>query len=240
MNIITLDIETFADTARVWGGGMYEQNLIKKVTYGGLASFAYKKLGSSKVFCVTREGQSSDRKLLIALRNVLDSADVVIAQNGKKFDVREINKRFLKHGIRFPSPYKIIDTMTEMKRIARLDSYSLDNMSQFLGLGAKLKHRGFEMWELCEQDDPRAWREMVKYNKHDVVLTEKLYLAIQANIKSHPVITERPHACTKCGHDRLQARGVRNGLARFMCRACWGWSTARVLKSGDMGKLKSA
>lgn len=240
MKTIFLDIETFADTARVWGGRMYEVNLIKKVSYGGLASFAYKEAGKKSVICLTREGQRNDKALLKQLWEVLDSADYVVAQNGKRFDVKEINKRFLYYGIKPPAPYRVIDTMEEMKKIARLDSYSLDNMAQFFGVGAKLKHRGFDMWEQCEKDDAGAWKEMVRYNKHDVVLMEAIYNKMLPYIKSHPPVTEKPDACPKCGHEQLQFRGVRNGKARLMCRSCWGWSTANVLKSGEMGRIKSA
>lgn len=237
--ILFIDIETFANTARAWSGRMYEVNLIKIVKEGGMASFAYKWAGKNTVHCVTREGQRNDKALVKELKRVISQADIVVFQNGKSFDAKHWNARMWKHEITPPRPYKVVDTMVEAKKYFKLDSYSLDNIAKFLGIPGKLKHRGFDMWEECEQDIPKAWKEMAKYNKRDIVVMEQVYYRMLPWIKGHPPVSDKPASCPKCGGHRLQARGIRNNIARYMCRGCWGWCSASLTRRGE-GKLKSA
>ena len=57
-----------------------------------------------------------DKPLLKGIRDLLDEADIVIAQNGKSFDVRKVNARLIQHGFQPPSPYRVVDTMLVAKK----------------------------------------------------------------------------------------------------------------------------
>ena len=43
------------------------------------------------------------------------------------------------------------------------------------GVGAKVKHSGFELWIDCMDGDKKAWAEMKRYQIQDVQLLDKLY-----------------------------------------------------------------
>lgn len=233
--ILFIDIETFANHSRTWPG-MYDLNVIKITKPWEIASFAYSWDQEKKIHCETRAGQRSDCALMRKLRNVLNEADVVVVQNGKKFDIKSWNTRMWKHEIPPYSPFKVVDTLVEGKRHFKLNSYSLDSMAEFLGVGRKLKHRGFDMWEECEANDPKAWREMVRYNKHDVFLMRGVYYKMLAWIDKHPnlaTMAGKPNACPKClTIGSLHSKGFNYTqvakFAKYHCQVCKGWCSARV------------
>jgi hypothetical protein len=65
--------------------------------------------------------------------------------------------------------------MSVVKANFKFPSNKLDYVAQALGVGAKFKHSGFELWIDCMAGDDKAWREMKKYQIQDVVLLEELY-----------------------------------------------------------------
>ena len=102
-----------------------------------------------------------------------------------------------------------------------------------LGLGAKVRHEGWDLWKDCMNGVPEAWAIMEKYNKQDVILLEKLYNKLQPWIDQHPnrnMYTDRP-VCPNCGANALQSRGVYKTTTqeyiRYHCTGCGKWSRAR-------------
>src|SRR3954470_11296397 len=98
--IITLDIETSPILAYVWGLFKQFVNLNQIHTDWTILSFSYKVLGEKKVYHHNTGGRGAhrvrdDKALLKLLWQTLDEADVIIAQNGVKFDIKKINSRFL-------------------------------------------------------------------------------------------------------------------------------------------------
>lgn len=236
--VLLLDIETLADQAWVWG--RYEQNIIKVIRHGHLLCFAYKWLGEDTFvlgqddFKTYKPRSDDDSKLLKELWKLLDEAEIVIAHNGKSFDLKKITSRFIVHGLRPPSPYRIIDTKQEIKKIARFESNKLDDLGEQIHFGRKLEHEGWELWEGCYNGDKESWAKMKAYNKQDVDLLERLYLILRPWIKTHPnmAIYNDITACTKCGSGHLQRRGIAFNNStkyhRIQCLSCGGWMRATL------------
>jgi hypothetical protein len=229
--ILFLDIETFPNVAYVWG--KYDQNVIRFKREGCLASFAAKWEGE-EVFARAlpdyrgyKAGSYNDKKLTQDLWKLLDEADIVIAHNGDQFDIRVINARFIQHGLKPPSPFKTVDTKKAVKRVARFNSNSLDDLGSHLGMGKKIK-TDFDLWEGCINGDKESWAKMVSYNKQDVLLLEKLYLRIRPWVSNHPNFTAVSGAlCPKCNSSDVQYRGYAitstRRYRRFQCKNCGGW-----------------
>ena len=59
--------------------------------------------------------------------------------------------------------------------LLRCPSNKLDYVAQKLEVGAKVKHSGFKLWIDCMAGDDKAWKEMKKYQVHDVNLLIDLY-----------------------------------------------------------------
>jgi uncharacterized protein YprB with RNaseH-like and TPR domain/DNA-directed RNA polymerase subunit RPC12/RpoP len=173
------------------------------------------------------------------LWKLLDEADVVIAHNGDRFDIKKTNARFIYYKLPPPSPYKTIDTLKEAKRYFNFISYKLDNIGDHLGHGRKLVHTGFHLWRGCMTGDPKAWKHMVKYNKRDVVLLEQIYLDLRPWMKTHPdvsVLSDLPDGCPNCASKSLKKDGfkrTRSGkYQQYKCLSCGAWSRSNKLTKG--------
>ena len=138
------------------------------------------------------------------------------------------------------SPIRIIDTYEVSNRHFGFTSNKLAWTSKYLTDSPKEEHRsfpGFELWKECLEDNPKAWKEMKKYNIRDVIATEKKYIRLRPWIKLHPNMggyTEgEVPVCPKCGSENLQKRGVAisntSRYHRFQCMNCGGWSRAKTM-----------
>jgi predicted RNA-binding Zn-ribbon protein involved in translation (DUF1610 family) len=245
--ICTLDIETSPILAYVWGLFKQFVGLNQIVQDWSVIAFSHKWLGEAKLYHSNTGGNGpgavrDDADLMKLLWLVLDEADIIIAQNGVKFDVKKINARFIELGLPPPSPYKVVDTMLEARKIAAFTSNRLAWLSEILTDTPKDEHKefpGFELWTECLADNPRAWKEMRKYNNRDIAATEGVYLKLLPYIIGHPNVaaynSDTSTQCPKCGSKKLQKRGVARTQSgeytRYQCNGCGGWSRARYTEN---------
>lgn len=254
--IVTLDIESSPLESYTWG--IWEQNVGLEMikTEWTILAFAAKWLGRKAITYVGAGGRGIDKvrddlPLLTKLWDVLNETDIVVAQNGRKFDIKKINARLIMHGFPPYSPIRVIDTLVTARSKFGFTSNKLAWMSGHLTDAPKSPHKkfpGFELWAECLKDNPAAWTEMEKYNKQDVVATEKLYLKLRPWIDNHPNMgayspTEEAHQCPKCASPETQKRGVavtqQGRYHRFQCTNCGGWSRGkeRVIPKAERMKL---
>lgn len=236
---LLLDLESAPKIAYVWQFWKAHVHPDQVVSDGFLMTGSWKWLGSDDVIlATTRETIGDDRALTQVLASMLDSADVVIAHNAKKFDVPLFNSRCIIHGIKPPSPYKIIDTLEVARKKFRFDSNSLENLARVLGCTPKGKHKkfpGFLLWKACLEGNMEAWDEMEQYNLMDVVTLEEIYYKMRPWMDQHPNVANIEESgvacCTKCGSDNLTKRGVAHTAVgvyqRYRCNDCGGWSRGR-------------
>jgi DNA polymerase elongation subunit (family B) len=184
LKVLIFDIETAPILAHVWG--LFDQNvgLNQIQSDWHVLSWAAKWADdpSSKILYQDQRNAkdvTNDKKILESIRDLLDQADLVVTQNGIKFDSKKLNARFLFHDIKSPSSYRHRDTLRMAKKHFNLTSYKLEYMTdKFCKKYKKLKHKkfpGHELWKECLKGNKEAWKEMEKYNKHDVLATEELY-----------------------------------------------------------------
>lgn len=235
MKILLLDIETKPHLVTAWG--LFDQRIgINQILEAGSTlCFAAKWMGKREIIFESVY-QTTERKMLKTMHDLLDEADAVVTYNGKRFDLPTLNKEFVLHGMKPPAPYKSIDLYQTVKRQFRWASNKLDYVSQSLGLGSKTQHKGMELWLGCMNNDPSSWSVMERYNRQDVRLLEKLYLRLLPWIKDHPNhalydLKEKP-ACTNCGSENLQRRGYAltkvGRYARMQCKGCGHWMRSRT------------
>lgn len=149
----------------------------------------------------------SDELLIKELWNILDEADIVVIHNAK-FDKGWFNQRAMFWGLVPPSPYKIIDTLRELKQICALPSNSLANAANFFELpNRKLDNAGWSLWQGCMEGNPQDFISMETYNVGDITTLENLYLKLRPFMQQHPNVslytkTESP-ACVVCGSGDL-------------------------------------
>lgn len=235
--VILIDIETGPNISYTWG--KYDQNVIAFKQEWQLLSFAYKELRKQKVFCIARPDfkDPTDLSITKAVWNVLNTADVVIAHNGDHFDVPKMRAKFVEHGLRPTTPFKTIDTKKIAKSQFMFNSNSLNDLAFTLKIGRKKQTGGFDLWLECLKGDPHAWHKMVAYNKHDVILLEKIYLRLCSWYPHHPNLALYADimGCPVCSSDHVQRRGFNvmkfRKSARFHCQSCGAWFSRATSKN---------
>lgn len=228
MKILFLDIETSPNTAHVWG--LWNQNigLSQLRESSRVMCWAAKWVGDDEIH-FDSEFQSSHKTMIKRVHKLLEKADAVCHYNGTKFDIPTLQKEFLKHGLKPPSPFKQIDLLKTARNQFKFPSNKLDYVAGVLKLGKKVKHEGHEMWLKCMARDPKAWALMEEYNKNDVVLLEQVYDVFKPWIKNHPNMSlfTGEAVCPTCGSHHVQRRGTRVSATgthtRYQCTDCGRW-----------------
>jgi hypothetical protein len=233
--ILLLDIET--SPAEVYAWGIYDQNIpinhIKK--YPNLMCWAAKWADKKKVYHDAQIYHKSfkkdnryDKEVCKSIWKLLDDADIVIAHNGDRFDIKRLNTFFVKNDMLPPSPFRTIDTLKTSRSNFGFISNKLDALCRELELGSKLEHEGFRLWEKCLNGDKKAWKKMISYNMKDVKLLELYYEETKPFIKRHPslaVYEEFPDGkCPNCLSTELVKDGFDYTSAgkrqTWQCKSC--------------------
>lgn len=226
--ILLLDIETSPNLAHVWGIWQQNVGLNQLLESSTTLCFAAKWLGEDEVVFKSIYN-TSHKRMLKAIHNLIDEADAVIHYNGTKFDMPTLHKEFLLAGMFPPSPVKQIDLLQVAKKQFRFVSNKLDYVSQALGLGKKTAHMGHELWIKCMNKDPEAWALMEEYNINDVVLLERVYEKFLPWIKHHLNLSNFSDeiVCPNCGGNHYQKRGYSytstSVFQRYACKGCGNW-----------------
>lgn len=249
MRVLVLDIETSPNLAYVWK--FWQENVSPKqvVNNTTILSFAAKWLDEEEVFYEEARTEKEEYKLLKKVVYLLDEADIVVVQNGRRFDLPKIRGRALVWGINPPSAVKIIDTYEVSKKQFGFASNSLEFLCKILDCKVKKgdhkKFPGFLLWAECLKGNEEAWAEMKEYNIPDILSLEEVYLKMRPWMTTHPNIvidkkSETP-LCTKCGSSHIQRRGWAHTNSytypRFQCVDCGGWLRGRKSEKRDIANM---
>ena len=239
--IVTLDIETSPIVAYVWSLWKVNIGLNQIVDEWSILSYCIKDLGKKKISYVDTSRKANPRDdyaLLVALHADLSTVDIVIAQNGKAFDMKKINARFIEKGMAPLPPIKVIDTMLAAKEVAKFTSNKLEWLSKHLTDTPKYAHSefpGMELWTECLKGNPEAWKAMRRYNIPDILACRALYLKLRPWVTDHPNLNvyndETNISCPRCQSTDLAERGFQytsvGKYQRYQCRPCLGWTRSR-------------
>lgn len=244
-NILIYDIETAPMLSYVWG--LYDQNIglnqIEKDWHilAWAAKWLTSKDGttygpSKKIMYMDQRNEKNienDKKLLRGIWKLLDKADIVVTQNGKKFDEKRLNARFILNEMQPPSSYKHIDTLQIARSRFDFTSKKLAYMSDKLNTKYKKlshgKYPGFELWRACLKGDKAAWKEMEEYNRYDVLSLEELYLTLQpwargANHVNFDLYRDTEEVTCACGSTDFRKNGYAytsmGKFQRYACKKC--------------------
>lgn len=149
-----------------------------------------------------RWDNGDDKQLLIDFLKVAKLADEMIAHNGDRFDIKKIRTRCIYHRIPMFPKYRTLDTLKKSRGNFAFNSNKLDYIAQYLNVGKKQEHEGFDLWIKCMKGDEQAIFDMVSYCNQDVIILEDVYHALQHYIKPNT------HA------------GVINGEYKYSCPIC--------------------
>jgi hypothetical protein len=172
------------------------------------------------------------------LHTALNEADVFVYHNGDKFDLKKFNARASYHGLPPISPNKIrFDTLKVARATYSIESNSLDYLCSYFGIEGKLETpKG--MWERALFLEPKAIKQMVKYNERDIFRSlEKIFelLLPHSNKINMNMFTNGYHcASPACMSHDLEFKGYKytNATRRrqMQCNDCGGW---QIVKKSD-------
>ena len=167
-----------------------------------------------------------------------DQNIVVVYQNGDRFDLPKIIGRTVVHRLP-PIPRKYlttVDTLTKGRSLG-LDYANLDYRDTVLNGEGKVETRGWGMWRdiVSKHSTPekraKSIREMVRYNKGDILSTERDFERIAPYIDGLPNVNlwERTtDHCPTCGSENIVYRekpklAKTRAYRRMSCNDCGKW-----------------
>lgn len=215
-NVLVFDIETSPLMAYVWQTQVWNAQVgaDKIISEWFMLTWSAKWLFSNKIMSAKLTGKEAksenDKRIVKELWSLLDEADIVIAHNGDRFDVPNMNTRFLVNGLPPTSPYQSIDTTKIARRQFGFTHNSLNGLAKIFGFDEKVD-TDFDLWKRCLDGDEEALAYMEKYNIHDVELLEEVYMKLRPWVKSHPSLSlysdMSEKMCPNCGNTDLEQDG---------------------------------
>ena len=241
LKILILDFET-SPAKGYFFGRVWETNIIEVIEYEQILSVAWKWHGEKSVHVMGQDdfkgykpGKLNDKELIKFFAPIIDSADIVVAHNGDKFDLTVFNTRLLHHGFNPVADCRSFDTKKLAKNKFHFPSNKLDDIADFLEIGRKVSHTGKNMWLGCEKGVKEDWRLMKKYNKQDVVLEDKVVEKLIPFMKQVNDYVENinggitcPNPLCKSIHlTKHQKKIIKGGFWRqkYQCQECGAYYT---------------
>jgi DNA polymerase elongation subunit (family B) len=207
--ILIFDIETAPMQAFVWKRYKENISLDQTISESFMLCWSAKWLYDEVVLgdCLTQTEALTEDDLRItkSLYDLVNQADILVAYNGRNFDIPYMNQRFLVYGFPPYAPTHIVDPYETAKSVFRFSSNKMDHIATQLGLQNKLK-TDFNLWKGCLLGDIKCLENMLTYNKQDVVVLEEIYCQMLPWIKNHPNISnyfDDKERCVKCGTDKI-------------------------------------
>lgn len=231
--LLYIDLETAPCIAAVFGRfkiNLSQDNIIENGSQ--LISACWTWDNSEKVYgaCMTplEAIKRDDSRVLSEVLTALENSDIIVYQNGDKFDLPKIRTRCVVNNLPPPPNLQTVDTLKIAKQMG-FPSNRLDSLGDYLGVGRKVKHSGVDLWIRCKNGNQEALDEMYHYNEQDVLLLRDVYQKIRAFYKQHPNVAnyydDDKMRCTVCGSDdiKVTGRSIFTNISEFaehLCNSC--------------------
>lgn len=233
--ILAIDIETFPMELFNWslrGQEYFGLNMVQQDWT--IASWAAKFVGEKSIYyedVSDVRDKRNEKSILGGIWKLLNECDVILTQNGKSFDIPKLYAKFIEHEFPPLADKEHIDTKRLAKGKFQFTSNSLEYLCKVLKTKhQKLKHNrfpGIELWRECLRGNTLAWKDMKKYNVHDVLCLEDVYLKLRPwgiKIDLGKYENSVGDICSVCTSPELTRYGYAyKGQAkyqRYACRSC--------------------
>lgn len=174
--ILIYDLEVSYNIVKSWRIG-YNININHNdiIDERKIICVSYKWLGENEIYNLQWDKNHDDKFLLEQFIPVLNEADLIVAHNGDRFDLKWIKTRAIHHNLEMLIDYPQFDTLKVAKKKFNFNSNKLDYISEYLGFENKIK-TSMQLWDdIIFKSCPKAMDEMIKYCNMDVELLEKVY-----------------------------------------------------------------
>lgn len=234
LKFLTIDIETAPILAYTWG--TWDQNIPLEmiVEDWSILSYSAKWKHSDKVIYSDTSKEAlfrNDYKLVKELWNLLNEANVVLSQNGVRFDIPKINSRFKHYGLPPVTSFQHVDALKINRKNFADTSNKLEFQThKFCKLYKKSGHKkypGNKLWLECMKGNKEAWGEMRDYNQIDVLSLEELYFNVlrpwDSSVQFNVFTGNDEYRCS-CGSTDFRKNGYHYSnsgkFQRWTCNSC--------------------
>lgn len=235
--VLIFDIETAPAVSYHWGRWKINVGTSQVIQRPYVITWAAKWLGSPVVFSdmlpfyseAFDKDEKNDIYIVKSLWKMLDEADIVVAHYGKRFDIPQMNARFVKHGLPQPSPYRVVCTKEIASKNFKFEANSLVELADFLEVDTGNKDKtDFDTWRDCVEGkgSEAGWDKMLKYNEQDVRVLEAVYNKLRPYSHNHPNVSLYHEGveprCTVCGSKKLTELdgNAYTNMSRFKSYRC--------------------
>jgi len=200
---------------------------------------AWQVLGEKKVHSVAITKLGDDKQVVKALRDALATADVIMGHCIDRFDIRNLQARMVYHRITPLPNIPTLDTLKMARKIGGFTSNKLDYLAKKLLGAGKIKTDG-DLWRQVTSGSKKALKDMVEYNKVDVIRNVEVYNVLRPYMPNHPHIgvmkgLGKNESCPNCGSLELKKNGIRptkGGILKqeVQCKKCGSYHRIPVVK----------
>lgn len=198
--VLFLDIETAPSLGfywSLWSNPMQSMIIKRQHMIGWSAKWMFDSEIYSQIMTPKEVDDRNEKKIIKAIWDLVDDADIVVGHNAKAFDMRHLNARFIENGMPKPSSYLIIDTLKHCRKAFKWESYRLDFIGrEIFGIEGKMetpKKLWFDAVNApylrkggTREKQKEALEIMEEYNKEDIRLLEDVYFLVRPYINPHP------------------------------------------------------
>lgn len=241
LRTLLFDVETAPMLAYLWGLHDEHNSYGQVVHDSFMLCWSARWRGEKRIHTAVLTGDEAraqdDTRIVVELADLVRKAEVVVAHNGKAFDMKILRNRLLLLGQEDVGPVTMLDTLLLARRNFKLASNRLDYLGQQLGVGRKHPTGGFDLWRRCYQGDEQALGRMLRYNRQDVILLDEVLERMLPWLHGVPRLfdgdgTDANGGCLWCGGRVVKDGFYRTGASTFQrvrCTACGKyarWDTA--------------
>lgn len=180
------------------------------------------------VWDTVQDNPLDDRLLCLRIKEILETADMLITYNGIKCDVPFIQTRLLHHGIDPLPPIAHKDVYYTAKFKLKLSRNRLYDVESFLGLKDKKTPVKLYKWLEALVGVKKAQDEILHHCKQDVKVLEQAYMKLRPLMLSHPRLFGFG-PCNKCGgtliKNKVYFTAAKYQKITLKCTKCGGYET---------------
>ena len=233
--ILYFDIETSPCLAYVWGCGKQFVGIKQLKKERKIISIGYMFEDDSKVKVlkmditkhkIHRFDDNADKKMLIQFVKIYNSAHLVVAHNGRRFDRARIRARLVKYGLPDLDTSIPFDDSYTMTKEIDFTSHKLDHLGRYLETGQK-DQIDYSVWTKIMEGCKSALTEMCNYMKTDVIRLRAAYRRLKPYAKSKLNLSafhNQAEMCPCCGSHSFRKDCIRytNGgqYQSYKCKDC--------------------
>jgi uncharacterized protein YprB with RNaseH-like and TPR domain len=124
----------------------------------------------------TGDSLTDDSNLVLAIREELERYDLIVAHNGRLFDIPMLNARLAKAGLGPLKTHFMLDTRWYLNSASmRIGSAKLENAAKFFELGEQKTTISWDAWQRAAALETDAMDSVVEHCEADVKVLRELY-----------------------------------------------------------------